>query len=112
MVNYRRARVPPAAYFFTVTLRDARKSYLIAHVDLLRSVVRGVRHERPFTIEAAVILPIIFMRFGRCPSDADYSGRWRAIKARLSRALAGAGAPPARRIRAVATTVLGRLYSR
>jgi putative transposase len=48
MVNYRRARVPGATYFFTVTLRDRRKDWLTAYVDLLRRVVRGVRLERPF----------------------------------------------------------------
>ena len=94
MVNYRRARVPGAAYFFTVTLRDRRKHYLIAYADLLRSVIRSVRHERPFTIEAVVILPDHIHAICTLPAgDADYSGRWRAIKARFSRALAGSGVP-------------------
>ncbi len=94
MVNYRRARVPGSAYFFTVTLRDRRKSYLIAHVDLLRSVVRSVRHERPFAIEAIVVLPDHLHAICTFPAgDADYSGRWRAIKARFSRSLAGGGVP-------------------
>ena len=33
MVNDRRAGVPGGACFFTVTLRDRRKSYLIDHAD-------------------------------------------------------------------------------
>ena len=55
MVNYRRARVPGATYFFTVTLRDRRKEWLTAHVDRLRAVVRDVRRQRPFTMEAIVV---------------------------------------------------------
>lgn len=94
MVNYRRVRVPGAAYFFTVTLRDRRKSTLIDHADLLRSMVRGVWHDRRFGIEAAVVLPDHLHAICTLPpGDADYSGRWRAIKARFSRALAGRGVP-------------------
>ena len=94
MVNYRRARVPGAACFFTVTLRDRRKSTLIDHADLLRSVVRGVWHDRRFGIEAAIVLPDHLHAICTLPpGDADYSGRWRAIQARFSRALAGRGVP-------------------
>jgi len=94
MVNYRRARVPGAACFFTVTLRDRRKSTLIDRADLLRSVVRSVWHDRRFGIEAAVVLPDHLHAICTLPpGDADYSGRWRAIQARFSRALAGRGVP-------------------
>jgi len=57
MVNDRRALVPGASYFFTVTLRDRRKDWLIAHVDPLRAVFRDVRRKRPFAIDAIVVLP-------------------------------------------------------
>lgn len=50
MVNYRRARVPGATYFFTITLRDRRKEWLTSPVDLLRAVFRDVRRQRPITI--------------------------------------------------------------
>lgn len=94
MVKYRRLRVPGATYFFTVTLRDRRKDWLCVHVDLLRAAVRDVRHARPFTIDAAVILPDHLHAVWTLPAeDADYSDRWRAIKARFSRALDAAGVP-------------------
>ena len=83
-----------ATYFFTVTLRDRRKDWLTAHVDLLRSVVGYVRRERPFAIDAAVVLPDHLHAIFTLPAgDSDYSGRWRAIKAGFSRALAAAGLP-------------------
>ena len=71
-----------ATYFFTVTLRDRRKDWLTAHVDLLRSVIGDVRRERPFAIDAAVVLPDHLHAIITLPAgDSDYSGRWRAIKA-------------------------------
>jgi putative transposase len=97
MVNYRRARVPGATYFFTVTLRDRQADWLTAHADLLRTVVRQVRQQRPFTIDAMVVLPDHLHAVWTLPEDdADYSGRWRAIKARFSRALAHRGRPVVR----------------
>jgi putative transposase len=45
-------------------------------------------------IEAAVVLPDHLHAICTLPpGDADYSGRWRAIKARFSRALVGRGVP-------------------
>ena len=57
MVRYRRARIPGASYFFTVTLRDRRSDLLTRRAELLRQVLRGVRRERPFAIDAVVVLP-------------------------------------------------------
>jgi putative transposase len=100
MVRYRRARIPGAAYFFTVTLRDRRAVWLTAHVELLRSVVRDVRKQNPLGIAAAVVLPDHLHAVCTLPEgDADYSGRWRAIKARFSRRLAGRGVPLTRNAR-------------
>ncbi len=94
MVNYRRARIPGATYFFTVTLRDRRKEWLISYVDQLRAVVRDVRRQRPFTLEAIVVLPDHLHALWTLPEgDADFSGRWRAIKAGFTRALARHGMP-------------------
>jgi hypothetical protein len=51
-----------------------------------------VRQERPFVIEAVVVLPEHLHTLWTMPEgDSDYSGRWRAIKARFSRALANHG---------------------
>jgi putative transposase len=94
MVNYRRARIPGATYFFTVTLRHRRSGLLTARVDLLRAVFRSVRHQRPFAIEAMMVLPAhLHTVWSLPPTDAEYSGRWRTIKARFIRALVRQGIP-------------------
>lgn len=94
MVNYRRALVPGATYFFTVTLRDRRKEWLTAYVDQLRVVVRDVRRQRPFAINSIVILPDHLHAVWTLPAgDADFPGRWRAIKAGFTRALTRDGVP-------------------
>lgn len=57
MVRYRRNFVPGGTYFFTVTLADRTSSALVAHTSALRTAFRIARHERPFTIDAIVVLP-------------------------------------------------------
>ena len=92
MVQYRRARTPGGAYFFTVTLRDRRSSVLTDHIELLRKAVRRVRARRPFEIHAAVVLPEHMHHVWQMPEgDADYSVRWQAIKARFTLELRKAG---------------------
>ncbi|WP_146691175.1 REP-associated tyrosine transposase [Bradyrhizobium canariense] len=84
MVNYRRNFIPGGTYFFTVTIADRRSRVLIDHIGILRSAFRIALRERPFIIEAVVILPDL-------PSnDADFSGRWRRIKGYFSNALIAA----------------------
>ena len=56
MVRYRRNFVPGGMFFFTVTLNDRRSSALVDHVALLRAAFRKTRGERPFAIDAIVIL--------------------------------------------------------
>ena len=86
MVRYRRNRVPGGTFFFTVTLRDRRSRALVEYVGALRSAVRTTREERPFTIDAAVILPDhLHAIFTLPPGDADFSGRWRRIKSLFTR---------------------------
>ncbi|MGH8514840.1 MAG: REP-associated tyrosine transposase [Gammaproteobacteria bacterium] len=83
MVNYRRARVPGATYFFTVTLRDRRSRMLTDHVDALREVVKCVRRRWPFRIDAVVVLPDHLHTIWTLPEgDADFSKRWRAMHPR------------------------------
>jgi putative transposase len=74
MVNYRRNFVPGGTYFFTVTLADRRSSVLVDHVDLLRNALRKARQERPFIIEAIVILPEhLHAIFTLPPGDSDFA---------------------------------------
>lgn len=94
MVHFRRHFVPGGSYFFTVTLRDRRSQALTDHIGALREAFRAVQLERPFEIIAVVVLPEHLHTVIRLPEgDADYSGRWRAIKGRFSRALVKAGVP-------------------
>jgi putative transposase len=74
--------------FFTVTLADRRARTLVEHVGALRAAVRVTRAERPFRIHAWVVLPDHLHAVWSLPEqDADYSTRWRLIKARFSRGL-------------------------
>jgi putative transposase len=92
MVRYRRNFVPGGTYFFTVTLADRRSTVLIDHVSKLREAFRAARDERPFAIDAIVILPDHLHAVFTLPAnDADFSGRWRRIKGHFSSALIDAG---------------------
>src|SRR5206468_7696223 len=57
MVRYRRNLHPGGTFFFTVTLDDRRSSALTDHADKLRAAFRVTRTERPFTVDAIVVLP-------------------------------------------------------
>jgi len=56
MPNYRRNRIPGAAYFFIVNLRQRRSGLLVTQADALREAVREVRRQSPFRIDAWVVL--------------------------------------------------------
>ncbi len=93
MVRYRRNFVPGGTYFFTVTLADRRSRALVEHIGALRAAFRATRRERPFAIDAIVILPEhLHAVMTLPPGDADFSGRWRRIKGLFTRSLAAAGA--------------------
>jgi putative transposase len=86
-VLYRRDRTPGATYFFTVVTADRCPIFDNSkQVDTLREVIRGVRAERPFDIDAMVVLPDHLHTVWMLPDgDADYSARWQMIKARFTR---------------------------
>jgi putative transposase len=92
MVRYRRNLVPGGSFFFTVTLADRRSSILVDHVGVLRAAFRIARQERPFQIDAIVVLPDhLHAIFTLPPDDADFSGRWRRIKGHFTRQIIAAG---------------------
>jgi putative transposase len=98
MVNYRRNFLPGGTFFFTVTLADRRSRMLMDHVGLLRNAFRAARRERPFTIDAVVVLPEHLHALLTLPSDdADFSGRWRRIKGHFASALLESSIALARR---------------
>lgn len=88
MVHYRRNRLAGGKFFFTVTLMDRRSTALIDHVADLRTAFRLARRERPFCLDAIVVLPDhLHAVFTLPPGDSDFSGRWRRIKGHFSSAL-------------------------
>jgi putative transposase len=112
MVRYRRNFIAGGTFFFTVTLADRRSSALVDHIASLRAAFREARRERPFIVDAIVVLPDHLHTIMTLPSeDADFSGRWRRIKGLVTRHVARSDASisrnQARRIRSMATTILG-----
>ena len=88
MPNYRRAWRPGGTFFFTLSLLDRRSDVLVRYIDALREAVRRTRAERPFEIDAWVVLPehmhwIITLPDG----DADYANRIKAMKIRFVQAI-------------------------
>ena len=97
MSRYLRPRLPGACIFFTVNLSVRGSDLLVREVAVLREAVRQTRRERPFGIDAWVVLPDHMHCIWRLPpDDADYSTRWGAIKARFTMSVrrAGGSAPP------------------
>lgn len=88
MTNYRRLRVPGGTYFFTVCLEDRASTALVDQVDLLRFAYARTVAELPVACEAMVVLPNHLHAIWTLPEgDADFSERWRRIKARFSHGL-------------------------
>ncbi len=88
MPNYTRPQCTGAAIFFTVALQDRGARLLLDHVDHLRAAVAVTKAERPFQINAWVVLPDHLHCVWTLPGgDGDFSTRWRLIKARFSRAV-------------------------
>jgi putative transposase len=86
MVRYRRNFVSGGTFFFTVTLADRRSSALVDHIACLRAAFRETRRERPFAIDAIVVLPEHLHAIMTLPDgDSDFSGRWRRIKGLFTR---------------------------
>ncbi len=92
MVYYRRNRVAGGTYFFTVALNDRRATTLVDYIDILRTAFSITLRRRPFRIDALVVLPDHLHTLWTLPqNDADYPGRWRAVKSRFTRAAAQSG---------------------
>ena len=88
MPDYRRLRIPGGTYFFTLNLLERRSDLLVRHIDALRAAVRRTRRERPFRIDAWVVLPEHLHCVLTLPEgDDDFSNRIKAIKIRFVRAL-------------------------
>jgi putative transposase len=89
MVLYRRNFVPGGTFFFTAALADRRTGVLIENIDLLRHACRVTCRERPFSVDAVVVLPDHLHIITTLPTDdADYPGRWKRCKSLFSRLVA------------------------
>jgi putative transposase len=92
VADYRRNYLAGGTYFFTVNLADRSRFLLVERIDELRTAVRDVRARRPFRIDAWVVLPDHMHCIWTLPEgDADYAGRWRAIKTKFSYSLRNMG---------------------
>ena len=92
IVGYRRNFVPGGTFFFTATLRDRRSLALVEHIDALRDSIRQARSERPFHIDAIVVLPDHLHTIWTLPDgDSNYPARWRRIKSAFTHRLVSSG---------------------
>jgi putative transposase len=91
--DFRRYYVPGGTYFFTLV--TAARSPLFGDAgarSLLGQVMRGERARAPFTTIASVLLPDhLHTIWTLLPEEADYSGRWQAIKAKFTTAWLASG---------------------
>lgn len=88
MPDYRRIRYPGVSIFFTVCLEEDGSNLLIREIDALRCAFRSTMVERPFLIDAIVVLPDHLHTVWTLPlGDSDYSTRWAVIKSRFTQAL-------------------------
>ncbi|CAM2949420.1 REP-associated tyrosine transposase [Legionella worsleiensis] len=88
MVNYRRNFVSGGTFFFTLTLRNRKSSVLIDQIHLLKEAVQITKAQHLFLIKAYVILPDHLHMIWQLPEgDANYSGRWKKIKALFSKSI-------------------------
>lgn len=98
MPQYIRAFVPGGTFFFTVAILERRRQLLIQHIAELRNAFSAVRAQKPYTMNAVVILPDHLHCIWTLPAgDADFSSRWQAIKSQFARAMpAGESLSPRR----------------
>ena len=87
MSYYRRANTPGGCYFFTVVTRHRIPFFSTPdNVQLLREAIRKMIEQKPFCIDAMVVLPDHFHTLWQLPDgNADFSSRWREIKKYVSR---------------------------
>ena len=86
MPNYRRNYVKGGTYCFTVLTYKRQHILQGIAIDLLRESFRGCMTEKPFKIEAIVILPEhIHCIWKLPPDDSDYPVRWKDTKSAFTK---------------------------
>jgi len=87
-MQYRRADIKGATYFFTVNLAERNNTLLVDEFDKLRATINKVKNNHPFILDAFVVLPDHLHAIWTLPEgDNDFSKRWMLIKAGFSRQL-------------------------
>ena len=89
MTEYRRFYIPNATWFFTVNLAERKNNHLLVEkIDELRDAFRYVKQQKPFRINAIVVLPDhLHCIWTLTQGDGDYSTRWNMLKGRFSRTI-------------------------
>lgn len=93
MPEYRRAFQPGGTFFFTV-VTYGREPILCSDLarDALHAAIVKVRNERPFSLDAIVLLPDHLHAVWTLPrNDADFSVRWAMIKREFTKRWLSAG---------------------
>lgn len=81
MVDYRRHYINGGTWFFTVNLRDRDSRFLVQRIDALHQAVAIVHKQKPFHIDAWVVLPEHLHCVWTLPgNDSDFPSRGRSIK--------------------------------
>ena len=111
MPQYRRAIAPGGTFFFTVVLHDRQSDVLTTHAAALKAAFAKVKQQRPFLIDAIVVLPDhLHCLWTLPPDDADFSTRWRLIKTAFARSLPFDETPSPHRQRRGERTVWQRRF--
>lgn len=85
MPNYIRPHITGPQIFFTVALAQRGSDLLVSKIDDLRLAVRMTQNNRPFRIDAMVVLPDhLHAVWTLPPHDRDFMTRWGSIKALFS----------------------------
>jgi putative transposase len=81
-MQYRRAKVAGASYFFTVVTHERRPIFADAEMAaLFQAGLNRIKSRHPFEVDAFVILPDHIHAIWTLPEgDANFSMRWRLIK--------------------------------
>ncbi|WP_028315322.1 REP-associated tyrosine transposase [Desulfatibacillum aliphaticivorans] len=81
-MKYRRVKIKGGAYFFTVVTHQRSPIFSSEqNIKILKESFKCVMVDRPFVIDAYVILPDHMHCIWTLPKgDSDYSTRWRIIK--------------------------------
>jgi putative transposase len=87
-MQYRRSNIKGGTYFFTINLAERCRTLLTDEIDTLRNVMKVVKKEHPYHIDAIVVLPDHLHALWTLPKgDNDYPKRWMLIKSGFSRCI-------------------------